>query len=121
MWFYNGEVTVRYPVPRDGISFFPYIGVGGGGKAYQYSTNRFADLAWGRVVGGGVELRPPPSGALGVVGLMIDLQRYDNLTSFHPNKMQRADGVPREYQFLGIPGANDQSDLTFTIGLTFNY
>jgi len=122
IWLYNLELAVRYPMQANSFGWFPYVGLGMGGKAFQFSTGRRGANAWGRVMSGGVELRPAnSSGFLGISGVDIGVQQYKNTYAFMPNKMVRPDGQHREHEFLGIPGGNDQSDLVVSVGFTLNF
>jgi len=130
VWLYSWELAVRYPVTSGTrLDWFPYLGGGWGGKTYQHSFGRRASSAWGLSMSGGVELRQK-SGSLSNLGLVLDAQYYANRTPFRRDKTsrphpqydnRRGDVTGVEKDFLGIPGANEQKDLAFTIGFTLHY
>lgn len=101
---FGGETLLRYPMNSGGLSWFPYIGLGGGAKNYDWSedlTGWDSDLvfAWNAV--GGLDIRRTTSPWY---GMLVEVRRYSSKYKWHGHTLTE-------------PVVND---LFLTIGLTLN-
>ena len=102
--FFGGEVDLRLPMRASSIAWFPYVGVGAGGKMYDWSedsTGIDRDLTFAWNLTGGLDIRPVSAPWVGVV---LEAKRYSSKYKWHSN-------------FWDEPNVND---LFFSVGVTLN-
>lgn len=82
---YDLELALRRPMGGGDSRFawFPYLGIGGGGKTYQWSewlTGHEYDFTYSWGFSGGVEVRPTASPWY---GFLLEIKRYDSHYKWH--------------------------------------
>jgi len=113
VWFYGAELAVRYPMGGEGLSWFPYLSAGPGGKSYRWAIERprIGDSSFVWSFGGGVDVRPGSDR----FGIVIDVRNHRSTYTWHGNGPSfRSKGFAERYTWPK-PVVND---LVFTVGVS---